>query len=140
MLTRSMVAASTAPMAHATARSRMRSASTSRRSGSSSLLSLRLRTGRSSERITAPAKTAPNHAPRPTSSTPATAWKPRETEILQLREEARAAQSECDRAKGKLLEAVRNCSHRWGPTLDAHIYHASYIIPGDPPGTRSEER
>jgi hypothetical protein len=57
------------------------------------------------------------------------------TEILQLREEARAAQSECDRAKGKLLEAVRNCSHRWGPTLDAHIYHASYIIPGDPPGT-----
>src|ERR1035438_3838905 len=72
-----MVAASTAPMAHATARSRMRSASTSRRSGSSSLLSLRLRTGRSSERITAPAKTAPNHAPRPTSSTPATAWKPR---------------------------------------------------------------
>src|ERR1039457_5942033 len=77
MLTRSMVAASTAAMAHATARSRMRPASTSRRSGSSSLLSLRLRTGRSSERITAPAKTAPNNAPRPTSSTPATAWNPR---------------------------------------------------------------
>src|ERR1017187_9517813 len=77
MLTRSMVAASTGPMAHATARSRMRSASTSRRWGSSSLLSLRPRTGRSSERMTAPAKTAPNKAPRPTSSTPATAWKPR---------------------------------------------------------------
>src|ERR1035438_2751260 len=72
-----MVAASTAPMAHATARSRMRSASTSRRSGSSSLLSSRPRTGRSWERITAPAKTAPNKAPRPTSSMPATAWKPR---------------------------------------------------------------
>src|ERR1035441_9617846 len=77
MLTRSMVAASTAPIAHATARSRMRSASTSRRWGSSSLLSLRPRTGLSSERMTAPAKTAPNNAPRPTSSTPATAWKPR---------------------------------------------------------------
>src|ERR1017187_2556443 len=77
MLTRSIVAASTAPMAHATARSRMRPASTSRRWGSSSLLSLRPRTGRSSDRITAPAKTAPNNAPRPTSSTPATAWKPR---------------------------------------------------------------
>src|ERR1039457_1931044 len=77
MLTRSIVAASTAPMAHATARSRMRPASTSRRWGSSSLLSLRPRTGRSSDRITALAKTAPNNAPRPTSSTPATAWKPR---------------------------------------------------------------
>src|ERR1035437_5582541 len=77
MLTRSMVAASTAPMAHATARSRMRSASTSRRWGSSSLLSLRPRTGLSSERITAAAKTAPNNAPRTTSSTPATASKPR---------------------------------------------------------------
>src|ERR1035437_3088125 len=77
MLTRSMVAASTAPMAHATARSRIRSASTSRRWGSSSLLSLRPRTGRSSERMTPAAKTAPNNAPRPTSATPATAWKPR---------------------------------------------------------------
>src|ERR1019366_1673063 len=77
MLTRSIVAASTAPMAHATARSRIRSASTSRRRGSSSLLSLRPRTGRSSDRRTAAAKTAPNNAPRPTSSTPATAWKPR---------------------------------------------------------------
>src|ERR1017187_802520 len=72
-----MVAASTAPMAHATARSRMRSASTSRRLGSSNLLSLRPRTGLSSERITALAKTAPNKEPRPTSSTPATARKPR---------------------------------------------------------------
>src|SRR5260370_3809482 len=71
------MAASTAAMAHATARSRMRSARTSRRSGSSSLLSLRPRNGLSSERMTAPAKTAPNREPRPTSSTPATAWKPR---------------------------------------------------------------
>src|SRR6185369_43665 len=77
MLIRSIVAASTAATAHATARSRIRSASTSRRSGSSSLLSLSPRTGRSLERITAPAKTAPNNAPRPTSSAPATAWKPR---------------------------------------------------------------
>src|SRR5258707_13403057 len=73
----SMVAESMAATAHATARSRTRSASTSRRSGSRSLLSFRPRTGRSSERITAAAKTGPNRAPRPTSSTPATAWKPR---------------------------------------------------------------
>src|SRR4051794_37063306 len=77
MLMLSIVAASTAATAHDTARSRIRAASTSRRSGSSCLLSFRPRIGRSSERITAPAKTAPKSAPRPTSSTPATAWKPR---------------------------------------------------------------
>src|SRR5579859_1666341 len=74
---RSIAAASTAPTAHAAARSRMRSASTSRRSGSSCLLSLRPRMGRSGERITAAANTAPNSDPRPTSSTPAMARKPR---------------------------------------------------------------
>src|SRR5437016_13494013 len=73
----SMVAASTAATAQATARSRTRAASTSRRSGSRSLLSFKPRTGRSGERITAAATTAPNSAPRPTSSTPATAWNPR---------------------------------------------------------------
>src|SRR5450432_2547172 len=73
----SMVAASTDAMAQATARSRMRPVSTSRRSGSSSLLSFKPRTGRSGERITAAATTGPNSAPRPTSSTPATARKPR---------------------------------------------------------------
>src|ERR1035441_4500758 len=77
MLIESMVAASTAPMAHATARSRMRTASTSRRFGSSSLLSLRPRTGRSGERTTAAATTGPKSAPRPTSSTPAMARNPR---------------------------------------------------------------
>ena len=65
MLMQSMVAASTAAMAHATARSRMRTASTSRRCGSSSLLSLRPRTGRSGESTTAAATTGPNSAPRP---------------------------------------------------------------------------
>ena len=57
----------------ATARSRMRSASTSRRSASSSLLSLqpsnRVASG---ERTTAAANTGPKSEPRPTSSTPAT--------------------------------------------------------------------
>src|SRR5579872_4503801 len=71
------MAASTAATAHETARSRMRSASTSRRSASSCLLSLRPRMGRSGDNITAPANTAPNSDPRPTSSTPATATKPR---------------------------------------------------------------
>src|SRR5581483_5822289 len=55
----------------------MRFASTSRRSGSSSLLSFSPRIGRCGDRITAAANTAPNSAPRPTSSAPATAWKPR---------------------------------------------------------------
>src|ERR1035441_3686081 len=77
ILIESMVAASTAPMAHATARWRMRTASTSRRFGRSSLLSLRPRTGRSGERTTAAATTGPNSAPRPASSTPAMTRKPR---------------------------------------------------------------
>ena len=42
----------------------------------SCLLSFRPRMGRSGERITAAAKTGPNKAPRPTSSTPAIRWKP----------------------------------------------------------------
>src|SRR5882724_9932613 len=74
---RSMVAASTAAIAQATARSRMRSAKTSRRSGSICLLSLSPRTGLSGDKITAAANTEPNNAPRPTSSTPATARNPR---------------------------------------------------------------
>src|SRR5579864_291274 len=77
MLMRSMTAASTAATDQETARSRMRSARTSLRSGSSCLLSFRPRIGRSGERMTAPAKTAPNSEPRPTSSTPAIAQKPR---------------------------------------------------------------
>src|SRR5207247_9508220 len=55
---------STAATAQLTARSRMRSAKTSRRSGSICLLSLRPRTGESGERITAPATTAPKREPR----------------------------------------------------------------------------
>src|SRR5580658_9415792 len=77
MLMESIVAASTAAMAQQTARSRMRSASVSRRSGSICLLSLRPRIGRSGESTTAAATTAPKSEPRPTSSTPATALKPR---------------------------------------------------------------
>src|SRR5208283_3533046 len=76
MLIESMVAASTAATAHASARSRMRAASVSRRAGSSSLLSFSPRIGRSGERMTAAATTGPNSAPRPTSSTPATQRKP----------------------------------------------------------------
>ena len=77
LLAQSIVAASTAATDHATARSRMRLASTARRCGSSCLLSFNPRTGRPGERITAAATTGPNNAPRPTSSTPATAWNPR---------------------------------------------------------------
>jgi|ERR1017187_2670954 hypothetical protein len=55
-------------------------------------------------------------------------------EIAKLRGKARETQSECDKAKGNLLEAVRNCRHRWGPTQDAHIYTEGFTIPGDPPG------
>src|SRR4051794_9117562 len=77
MLIASIVAASTAATAHATARSRTRPASTSRRSASSCFESFSPRTGRSGSRMTAAATTGPNRAPRPTSSTPATAWKPR---------------------------------------------------------------
>ena len=56
------------------------------------------------------------------------------TEIAKLREEARATQSACDRAKGKLLEAVRNCRHNWTKPEADHIRHEGYLIPGDPPG------
>src|SRR5690349_15957426 len=77
MLMASIVAASTAATDHATARSLIRPASTSRRSASSCLGSFRPRTGRSGSRMTAAATTGPNRAPRPTSSTPATAPKPR---------------------------------------------------------------
>src|SRR5581483_276193 len=73
----SMVAASTAATDHATARSRMRPANTSRRSGSSCLLSFSPRIGLSGDRITAAANTGPHSEPRPTSSAPATARKPR---------------------------------------------------------------
>src|SRR5580704_14634298 len=73
----SMVAASTAAIAQQTARSRMRAASVSRRSGSICLLSFRPRIGRSGESTTAAATTAPKSEPRPTSSTPATALNPR---------------------------------------------------------------
>src|SRR5580658_1849874 len=77
MLMESMVAASTAAMDQQTARSRMRPASVSRISGSICLLSFSPRMGRSGESTTAAATTAPNSEPRPTSSTPATALKPR---------------------------------------------------------------
>src|ERR1700684_2322102 len=77
MLMESIVAASTAAMAQQRARSRMRGASVSRKSASSCLLSFRPRIGRSGESTTAAATTAPNSEPRPTSSTPATALKPR---------------------------------------------------------------
>src|SRR5690242_579885 len=63
-----MAAAATA---QAIARSRILAASTSLRSGSSCLLSFSPRIATSGERITAPATTAPNSDPRPTSSTPA---------------------------------------------------------------------
>src|ERR1700722_735306 len=77
MLMESMVAASTAAMAQQTARSRIRAASVSRRSGSICLLSFRPRIGRWGESTTAAATTAPKSEPRPTSSTPATALNPR---------------------------------------------------------------
>src|ERR1700722_2326393 len=77
MLMESMVAASTAAMAQQTARSRMRSESVSRISGSICLLSFRPRMARSGDRTTAAATTGPKSEPRPTSSTPATALKPR---------------------------------------------------------------
>src|ERR1039457_2080313 len=68
---RSISNGSMAASAQASARSRIRSASVSRRSGASCLLSRRPRIGRSGDRITAPANTGPKSAPRPTSSTPA---------------------------------------------------------------------
>src|SRR5271166_5608610 len=77
MLMRSISKASAAPMVQAMARSRMRAASTSRRWAGSILLSRRPRRRCSSGRMTAAAKTGPNSAPLPTSSTPATLWWPR---------------------------------------------------------------
>src|SRR5579863_2014593 len=76
MFHRSISKASAAPTAHARARSRIRSARTSRRSGSRRLLSSRPRMGRSGLSTTAAAKTGPNSAPRPAASTTATARKP----------------------------------------------------------------
>src|SRR5580700_3027562 len=71
-----MRAASTAATAQAMACSRMRSASTSRRSASSSFESRRPRIRYAGSRIPAAATTGPNSDPRPTSSTPATSCAP----------------------------------------------------------------
>ena len=71
-----MRAASTAAIAHAIARSRIRSASSSRRSAGSSFESRRPRIRCAGSRITAAATTGPNSEPRPTSSTPATSVAP----------------------------------------------------------------
>src|SRR5581483_11291282 len=75
MLMRSISKASAVATAQQMARSRMRSASVSRRSAGSSLLSRRPRIGFSGDSATAAANTGPNNEPRPTSSTPAiTLW------------------------------------------------------------------
>src|ERR1035437_80551 len=71
-----MRAESTAATAQAMQCSRIRSASSSRRSGGSSLESRRPRMRCAGSRITAAATTGPNSDPRPTSSTPATCSAP----------------------------------------------------------------
>src|SRR5215469_15276549 len=76
MLIWSIVATSTAATAHAIACSRIRGASFSRVSRSSSLESLSPRMRYFGSRITAAATTGPNSEPRPTSSTPATMQAP----------------------------------------------------------------
>src|SRR5258708_6380846 len=101
-----MVAASTVATAQATARSRMRSARTSRRSAWSCLLSLRPRTGRSGERITAAANTGPNSAPRPTSSTPATKRKPRARTSRSMVPSQRILPTACSANMGSCVPGV----------------------------------
>jgi len=75
MLIRSMVAESTAATAHANAVRKCAPPGFTF-GGSICLLSFRPRIGASGERMTAPATTAPNNEPRPTSSTPAMNRKP----------------------------------------------------------------
>src|ERR671924_1153533 len=70
MLMRSISSTLACAIDQAIARSLMRSASTSRRCGSSTLESARPRTCRAGSRITAAAYTGPAIGPRPASSTP----------------------------------------------------------------------
>jgi hypothetical protein len=39
------------------------------------------------------------------------------------------------RAENKLNDAIHSCRHDWSSVVADHIYHPSYTIPGDPPGT-----
>src|SRR5579863_326181 len=147
MLIQSMVAASTAATDHATARSRMRAASTSRRSGSSCLLSFRPRTGRSGERITAAATTGPNKAPRPTSSTPATATKPRarnsRSSVPSQRNPANGGAARIGTTPGNLFAFAQTGSLALEPTQiiqlgAAHATGPYYVDMVDHPGIQRE--
>src|SRR5947199_7562615 len=76
MWRRSISRGSTQPTAHARAVSRMRSASPSRCRSVRRFESSIPAGSKPSPRITAPATTGPQSAPRPTSSHPATRWRP----------------------------------------------------------------
>jgi len=42
---------------------------------------------------------------------------------------------ELQHLKLQLVEAIRDCPHKWTAPIAVHIYHKGYTIPGDPPGT-----
>src|SRR5258708_24777163 len=119
MFQRSISKASAAPIAEARARSRMRAASTARRSGSSSLLSSSPRMGRSGSKITAAANTGPNRAPRPASSRPAMAVQP-------ARRKARSCRLVGMRKSGALAQTGG---------FAAQFAQVIQLGPADPPGS-----
>lgn len=52
-----------------------------------------------------------------------------------LQEEIDRKRRELADAESRLEQAERACNHQWGPSIDASIYHPSYTMPGDNPGT-----
>lgn len=44
-------------------------------------------------------------------------------------------QQDLSESKARLAELEKNCSHSWGQSIAAHIYHEAYAAPGDVPGT-----
>src|SRR5579872_4129881 len=128
--------ASTAATLHATAYSRMRSASTSRRSAGNSFESRSPRRRYAGSRITAAATTHPNSEPRPTSSTPATSFAPDSHARFSYRNVHRslfsrrslAADADNVRADGDLIAEAKGLVHhlRRDEVVDARRRFANH--------------
>ncbi len=56
-------------------------------------------------------------------------------EFNSLRYEVDLAARKLEVAKAALAKAESACMHKWSEAQAAHIYHESYTIPGDRPGT-----
>ena len=62
------------------------------------------------------------------------------TNAREKRKEVARLREELERAKGALESLIRNCTHKWGEPVAAHIHTGGYTIAGDPPGTMGIDR